>query len=435
MELILSGIYLIVTVAVIFSMAVIVLQGEKTTSNHMYSLCHICAAIWCGSQILIPLANSDISLFIIYLYGNIGICFAGALWILFSANYGLKNTKVKFYYYIPLILSAINYILILSNSSHHLYYISFGLDEIKHGILFYINVAEIYIYTFIGAITLYRRVHHSGQNAEAINKHGIILIILAVLMPLIFSVLYLTGIVKTSFDITPLGFSISIILVRAATIRYQFFDMKKELDITTEKLILEKERNRIAQQVHDTTGHTLTMLQSYLKLTEVACKNTEKEEALQYIAEARSLTSSGIKELRESINQLRAGDENQLITQGITQLASQVKEIPCEVTVKGEDSKQFSHLSSAIYNSVRESITNTLKYAKASKIDIVIKFKDSTIELVIADDGQGTDCIIDNNGLRGIRERIEKLNGTVKFISSAGDGFMTRITLPSRKTN
>jgi len=65
--------------------------------------------------------------------------------------------------------------------------------------------------------------------------------------------------VRPSFDITPLGFGISIVLIMRATFKYRFMNLKKELAITNEKLLLEQERNRIAQQVHDTAGHTLTM--------------------------------------------------------------------------------------------------------------------------------------------------------------------------------
>jgi len=58
-------------------------------------------------------------------------------------------------------------------------------------------------------------------------------------------------------------------------VKYRFLDLNKELEITNEKLILAKERNRIAQEVHDTAGHTLTMIQSYMKLAQVANKKEE----------------------------------------------------------------------------------------------------------------------------------------------------------------
>lgn len=430
MELFLGCIYLLVTWAVIFSMTVLMLQAEKNISNSIYVACHICVAIWCSSQILLLISDTISELRFSYAYGNLGICFAGAFWLLFALCYDYSEKKIKPLWLTPFILCLLHYAINITNGYHHLYYSEFSLEKVTRGPVFYSNMTETYLFIILGAIIFIKKVIKKKKQSGNFSRKGSILIILAVIIPLILNLLYISGIIKSRFDITALGFAISVILVRTATAKYQFFDMKRQLDIASEKLILEKERNRIAQQVHDTTGHTLTMLQSYMKLTEVAVKNDSKEEAFEYITEARSLTSSGIRELRESINQLKAGDNSQLITQGINQLASQVKEIPCEVTIKGEDSENYSHLSLVTYNTVRECITNTLKYAKASRIDIVIKFKNDVIELIVADDGIGTDKIVDNNGLAGIKKRISEVNGTVKFISSDGEGFMTRITLP-----
>ena len=215
-----------------------------------------------------------------------------------------------------------------------------------------------------------------------------------------------------------------------AAFKYRFMNLKKELAITNEKLLLEQERNRIAQQVHDTAGHTLTMIQSYMKLAEISAGKENFEEVKGYLTEARQLTGQGIKELRESINMLREEAEYELVTQGVMQLANQMKEIPVEVTVRGEDDAKYSHLSKTVYDTVRESMTNTLKYAQATKMDVVIRFQKNFLELMIADDGKGCEDIKDNNGLRGIRERVQKAGGTVNFTSSPGEGFLTRVTLP-----
>ena len=63
-------------------------------------------------------------------------------------------------------------------------------------------------------------------------------------------------------------------------------------------------------------------------------------------------------------------------------------------------------------------------------MDIVIRFREKAVELMIADDGVGCEEIKDNNGLRGIRERVQKAGGTVSFSSAPGEGFLTRVKLP-----
>jgi len=167
-----------------------------------------------------------------------------------------------------------------------------------------------------------------------------------------------------------------------------------------------------------------------MKLAEVSAGKEAYDEVKEYLAEARTLTGKGIRELRESINMLRQEAEYELVTQGVMQLANQMKEIPVEVTVRGEDDKRYSHLSKTVYDTVRECMTNTLKYANCTKMDVIIRFQKDQLELVVADDGKGCGEIRDNNGLRGIRERIQRAGGTVSFTSSEGEGFMTRVKLP-----
>lgn len=566
MALILGTLYILVIGAVAVGMAVLLLMGKKETYNRMYIGSQAMVVLWCISQILILLSQTQKELAVSYLLGNVGVCFVGACWFGFAFAYGGKQLP-KYIQYLPFVLSGIHYLLVLTNSWHHLYYTSFSKDDVEHGIFFYTNVAETYLFVAAGAMILYRSIERerrrkrqaaAGRNdekeqellqesvlsADTENTKAKVLIITAVLVPIVFNLFYLTGLIKASFDITPLGFGISGILVLLATIKYRFMEVNiaafgtvlsglsdgvsifdkegkctfqnaafskfyknrlvpdeknvrswvekmsflednvyvddeerflqvqvyqeqsvseemleipfsnlvndrptvyvmkdisryyellrqtRELAVTNEKLALERERNRIAQQVHDTAGHTLTMIQSYMKLAAVANEKQEKEQVQEYLEGARELTSKGIRELRESINQLRREAESELVTQSILQLTDQVKEIPVEVTIQGEDSEVYSHLSRVLHDCVRESITNTLKYANAGKMDVVLRFEKNAVELMIADDGKGCAQIIDNNGLTGIRERVEKAGGTVRYISGENEGFLTCIQIP-----
>lgn len=530
--------------AVTVSMAVLLLKGKRAGYNIVYMVCQGLVVLWCGSQILILLSENSKELEFSYLLGNIGICFVGAFWYYFAVSYtGKKLHRMK--KYLPLVLSGFHFFMMLTNRKHHLYYAYFSADQVEHGIFFYTNVMVTYIFVVTGACILYRNLEENKESKTARR-----LIIASILVPIFLNLVYLTGFVRPSFDITPLGFGISGILVLLATIKYRFMevnitafdvilsgladgvgiygkdgkstyfnpafyillelnqmekqqditievieeklsqlkgqedsifldrkgrylqvqiyqplekgkdsmveipvsqlekeqitvfvirDMSKyyellqqtrELAVTNERLALERERNRIAQQVHDTAGHTLTMIQSYMKLAQVANKEKEEDQVRQYLEEARILSGEGIRELRQSINQLRKEAACELVTQGIMQLANQVKEISAEVTVQGEDSERYSHLSKVLYDCTRESITNTLKYADASKMEMIVRFQEDAVELIIGDDGKGCEVLKENNGILGIRKRIEEIGGTVKFVSSSGEGFLTRIKVP-----
>lgn len=422
MHLVLTFIYIAVIGAVLFCMAALLFRGDGSLSSWAYFSCQGSVVLWCSSQILQMMARTRGELMAAFLIGNVGICFVGSTWFYFTMLYAGKKIP-KGLRVIPGLISTFFYGCVLTNEMHHLYYRDFSLDEVEHGPLFFANVAVTYLFTISGAVILYLKM---GKKHPLARK----LVVASVLVPVVLNALYLLGFVAPSFDITPLGFAISIFLVMMAAFKYRFMNLKKELAITNEKLLLEQERNRIAQQVHDTAGHTLTMIQSYMKLAEVSAGKGSLDEAKGYLTEARQLTGRGIKELRESINMLREEAEYELVTQGVMQLANQMKEIPVEVTVRGEDGTHYSHLSKTVYDTVRECMTNTLKYAEASKMDVVIRFQKNTLEVMIADDGKGCDGIKDNNGLRGIRERVQKAGGTVSFTSSPGEGFLTRVKLP-----
>ena len=428
MGFVLGIIYVIVVGAVLVSMAALYLLVPDKGYKKMYLGCQAAVVVWCISQIFLLLSESTWQLVTSYVVGNIGICAIGALWYYFACEYtGKKQDGVM--KYVPGLVALFHYLMVITSPVFHLYYKRFDFDMIEHGVFFYTNVIATYIFVVMGAVLLYADMGKTMDSA----KNGQLLIVASVLIPVFLNAVYLSGLVNSTFDITPLGFGISIILVLFATMKYHFMDFERELAITNEKLLLEKERNRIAQQVHDTAGHTLTMIQSYMKLAQVCNDKGDSKETGTYLSEARSLTSQGIKELREAINEMRQEASYELVTQGIMQLAGRVKEIPVEVTVKGEDGEQYSHLSKMLYDCTRESITNTLKYAGASRMDIVLKFKGDCLDLIISDDGKGCEYIKDNNGLSGIRKRVEEAGGTVRFISSDGEGFLTRIHVQVKK--
>ena len=211
---------------------------------------------------------------------------------------------------------------------------------------------------------------------------------------------------------------------------YQLLEQGRELAVSNQKLAIEQERNRIAQEVHDTTGHTLTMINSLLKLIRIEYETDDKSRIEEYLQQANELAGSGIRELRCSINNLRQSASYGLITQGVYQLAGSVKEFEVEVEIQGEDRDAYSYLSPVVYECLREAITNCLKYAHASHMDVILKFSSECLNLYIFDNGTGCGEIKEGNGMRGIRQRVEQAGGTVRIISTNGEGFQICIRLP-----
>ena len=435
MNLVYGLVFIFVAVMVAISMTVLTLLAKPGKAKNCYFVFELMIFIWCVSQCMIMLAYDEETMVVSYGIGNTGLCFLGTLWYRFTAEYtkeDVTNPIMGKWFgalWIPtFILGLIHWGAVATNSWHHMYYRVFEVGDVQYGPLFYSNIFSIYFFDFLGAIRLFiymRRKKREEKMASA-------LVLWAAIVPVIANGCRLAKIVESRYDITSVGFGISAILLFRATLVHRFMDVdiSRKLQVANVRLALSEERNRIAQQVHDTVGHTLTMLSSYLKLADISVEKGDKEEAKEYIAQGRELCSNGIKELRESINQLRSEASYELVTQGVMQLANQMKEIPVEVTIRGEDGEKYSHLSKVVHDSLRESITNTLKYAQASRMDVVLSFKEKALDVIIGDDGKGCEKIEESNGTRGIRERVQKAGGTVSFITEAGGGFMTRIHLP-----
>lgn len=513
MELVLGVIYLIIIGCDIAGMAVLLLKGRRTGYNNLWAACQASAVIWCVSQVMLLLSKNETQQWISYLIGNLGICFIGCFWLLFAASYSNKAHKLPKWWPLPAAISAFHFILMATNGLHHLYYSRFAWRDVSYNIFFYSNLIFTYVCVLVGALRLYCSEEiGAGRRGRRARR----MIVVAAIVPFVLSGIQQSGMISRTYDITPLGFGLSTILVLLATLRYRFLDVnvlafdsiiyelsdgvlifagdkmtyanpsfwtltgqekrelthvqwrelsqylqekmgkaiphleiqtyspdekmtiyvlkdvseyyallekEKELAVSRQQYVLSQDRNRIAQKVHDTTGHTLVMIQSLLKLALL-------EEKKEHIEQARGLAQSGLKELRESINQLREEEKAPLVSQAILQLTGQVKEIEAEVTVQGEDDEKYSYLTRVIYDTLRETITNCLKYANANRLEVVVRFLPDRLEMITADDGRGCSHIVDNNGLRGIRERIEAAGGTVRFLSGEGEGFMTRVILP-----
>lgn len=205
-----------------------------------------------------------------------------------------------------------------------------------------------------------------------------------------------------------------------------------ELKEAEKKLSLEHERNRIAQEIHDSAGHTFTMISSLAKIMQmkVRNKNSDEPELLNYASEIDGLSRSGITQLRCSINNLRDDEFMTSVTRAVNTVTAAVRNMKTEICVQGTEDSRYSFCIREIYDTVKETVTNAMRYSSADRLDIIIKFLEDYLELYIFDNGMGCAEIKENNGLKGIRGRIEKIGGTVKFSSVEGEGFTTIVKVP-----
>ena len=208
-----------------------------------------------------------------------------------------------------------------------------------------------------------------------------------------------------------------------------------ELVSAEKKLSLEQERNRIAQEMHDSAGHTFTMISSLAKLLRFEAEKKEPSfsKMQENISEIDGLSRSGVTQLRCTINNLRDDEFMSSVIKAVQTVITAVRGVDIDLCIQGEEDSRYSFCIKEMYDNCRETVTNALRYSEATRIDIILKFLGDRIEMYILDNGKGCVSISEHNGLRGIRERTEALGGTVKFTSLIGEGFNTMIKIPLKE--
>jgi signal transduction histidine kinase len=87
-----------------------------------------------------------------------------------------------------------------------------------------------------------------------------------------------------------------------------------------------------------------------------------------------------------------------------------------------------------------EAVTNTIKHSGATRVELVLRFDDDAVRLVVTDDGTGfadtrLDRVGGHFGLRGIRERVDKMGGTLRLENHANGGAVVDVSVPlARRT-
>ena len=194
-----------------------------------------------------------------------------------------------------------------------------------------------------------------------------------------------------------------------------------------------RERNRIAREIHDTLGHTLTGLAAGIDAC-IALAGDDKPALRNQLDLLSKVSRNGIKDIRMSVSSLRPDAPERLnLKSAIEELVENTKRVAgvninfdCDtINLKFDEDEEM-----AIYRIVQESLTNAIRHGKAKNIDVSIKKNYGSISLLICDDGIGCEKIEAGFGLRHIRERVNMLKGQVNF--SSEEGFKVEAMIPIR---
>lgn len=190
--------------------------------------------------------------------------------------------------------------------------------------------------------------------------------------------------------------------------------------------VQEEERRALARELHDEIGQQLGAIKLNLK----ALSSGGNERNAARIQDGIGIVDATISQIRDRALDLRPALLDDLgLAAALDWLCHQ--QAQRSGIAIGLDSKPLPilppDLTTAVYRIVQEGITNALKHAGASRIEISVFAEDNRVKLAIVDNGRGFDSVhaVPGVGLPGMRERVETLGGRLDLESTAGKG--TRI--------
>jgi two-component system, NarL family, sensor histidine kinase DesK len=191
-----------------------------------------------------------------------------------------------------------------------------------------------------------------------------------------------------------------------------------------ERLSKEAERERIARDLHDLLGHTLTVITVKLDLARRLLSH-DSARARNEIMEAEQTARNALAEVREAVSGFRAEGLEREISHARQSLLSADVKLTTNLAPVNLSSSQANVLCLAL----REAVTNIVRHSHATICQVTLLEQDRTIHFTIEDNGLGGQ-IREGNGLRGMRERVQSVAGDVKVRVFANGGTSLEITLP-----
>ncbi len=204
--------------------------------------------------------------------------------------------------------------------------------------------------------------------------------------------------------------------------------------------VREEERSRIAREIHDELGQALTAIKmdvAWLK------KRLDGKDAVlsEKAAATMKIIDGTIQSVKRIATELRPGVLDHLGLAAAVEWAVREFEnrtgIKCSMLLEPEEFEIDKRLSTDIFRILQESLTNVMRHASATKVDVSLKAYDDVLELVIKDNGRGItkEKISDPSsfGLLGIKERVNFWNGVFDICCPEQGGTEIRVRVPTRQ--
>lgn len=202
--------------------------------------------------------------------------------------------------------------------------------------------------------------------------------------------------------------------------------------------MVEEEKMRISREIHDQLGQSLTALKLDLSLIRKQLVSDGLAELSADVHQIEQSVNRIIRTVRKISTELRPGILDELgVVAAIEWMAKDFQRrtgIGCKVTISAVDTISDTIRATAIFRIVQEGLTNVMRHAAASQVNVSLEKKGDTLIVEVRDNGIGIQegRIFGSRslGLLGIRERVLLLGGETVIRGKPGEGTLLRVTLP-----
>lgn len=211
-----------------------------------------------------------------------------------------------------------------------------------------------------------------------------------------------------------------------------FSDKHQPLALEQEETIILQERQRLARDLHDSVSQQLyaaAMIVSGAKYTLSDMVQLEKQLVI-----LENIINESQKEVRALLLHLRPVSlENKTLSQGLRVLMNEVQQkVDCQIIYDIDDCEVVPTVENHLFRIVQELLSNSLRHAKASRIEVYFKKDNGRLKLRVVDNGQGFDVkekAMSHYGLQNVKERVNGIGGQITIVSVKYDGTSVDITI------
>ncbi|ORO72970.1 envelope stress sensor histidine kinase LiaS [Streptococcus oralis] len=205
--------------------------------------------------------------------------------------------------------------------------------------------------------------------------------------------------------------------------------------LVKEEALIEKERKRIARDLHDTVSQELFAAHMILSGVSQQALKLDREKMQTQLQSVAAILETAQKDLRVLLLHLRPVElEEKSLIEGIQILLKELEDkSDLKVSFKQNVSKLPKKIEEHIFRILQELISNTLRHAQASCLDVYLYQTDVELQLKVVDNGIGFQLgSLDDlsYGLRNIKERVEDMAGTIQLLTAPKQGLAVDIRIP-----